>query len=98
LTPLRELAAALPPGLPGSALVTMHVGEHARSRLPACCRGGLVVVQEPEEAAQPSMPRAALAAAPGAVAMPGGRLGEVVIGPLSLAADTLAAVGGGGQV
>lgn len=32
--PLRELAAALPPGLPGSVLVTMHVGEHARSRLP----------------------------------------------------------------
>jgi two-component system chemotaxis response regulator CheB len=34
LGPLRELTAALPPGLPGSLLVTVHVGEHARSRLP----------------------------------------------------------------
>lgn len=32
--PLRELVAALPPGLPGSVFVTVHVGEHARSRLP----------------------------------------------------------------
>jgi two-component system, chemotaxis family, protein-glutamate methylesterase/glutaminase len=40
--------------------------------------GGLVVVQEPGEAAQPSMPRAALAAAPGAIAVPGRKLGEVV--------------------
>src|SRR5437764_5274256 len=34
LEPLRELAAALPADLPGSVLVTIHVGPHARSRLP----------------------------------------------------------------
>src|SRR5262249_60526405 len=32
--PLREMAGALPAGLPGSVAVTVHVGEHARSRLP----------------------------------------------------------------
>jgi two-component system chemotaxis response regulator CheB len=167
LGPLRELAAALPADLPGSVLVTMHIGEHARSRLPwllsragplpaahaqtgerlqpgrvyvappgrhlllpggvvelsngprvnharpavdvmfasaarwfgdrvvavvlsgslddgavgaalVAQAGGPVVAQEPEEAAQPSMPRAALAAAPGAIAVPGRKLGEVV--------------------
>jgi len=171
LRPLRELAAALPLGLPGSVLVTMHVGEHARSRLPwllsragplpathakagerlqpgrvyvappgchllltsgvvelsngprvnrtrpavdvmfasaarsfgdrvvavvlsgllddgavgaalVAQAGGLVVVQEPEEAAQPSMPRAALATAPGAIPVLGGQLGEMVTGML----------------
>ena len=40
LGPLRELTAALPPDLPGSVLVTMHVGEHARSRLPWLLRRG----------------------------------------------------------
>src|SRR5215475_1369073 len=40
--------------------------------------GGLVVAQEPDEAAQPSMPRAALAAAPDAIALPGRKLAEVV--------------------
>lgn len=44
--------------------------------------GGLVIVQEPEDAAQPSMPRAALAAAPGAFAVQEMRLGEVVSGML----------------
>jgi len=44
--------------------------------------GGLVVVQEPEEAAQPSMPRAAMAAAPGAMGVPEMRLGEVITGML----------------
>src|SRR5215472_8708563 len=34
LGPLRALAAALPADLPGSVLVTTHVPEHARSRLP----------------------------------------------------------------
>jgi two-component system chemotaxis response regulator CheB len=38
----------------------------------------LVVVQEPGEAAHPSMPQAALAAAPGAIAAPVTKLGEVV--------------------
>jgi two-component system chemotaxis response regulator CheB len=167
LEPLRELAAALPPDLPGSVLVTVHIGEHARSRLPwllsragplpaahaqtgerlqpgrvyvappgrhlllpggvvelsrgprvnharpaadvmfasaarwfgdrvvavvlsgllddgavgaalVAQAGGPVLAQEPDEAAQPSMPRAALAAAPGAIAVPGRKLGEVV--------------------
>jgi two-component system, chemotaxis family, protein-glutamate methylesterase/glutaminase len=167
LGPLRELVAALPADLPGSVLVTMHMGEHARSRLPwllsrsgplpaahaqtgerlqpariyvappgchlllpegvielsngpkvnhtrpaadvmfasaarwfgdrvvavvlsgllddgavgaalVAQAGGLVVAQEPGEAAQPSMPQAALAAAPGALAVPGSRLAEVV--------------------
>ena len=51
--------------------------------------GGQVVVQEPGEAAQPSMPRAALAAAPGAVAVPGEKLADTVngmLGPSGLAA------------
>src|SRR5262245_10400200 len=47
--------------------------------------GGLVVAQEPGEAAQPSMPRAALAAAPGAIAVPGSHVGHQ-FGPQSLAA------------
>ena len=34
LEPLRELAAGLPAGLPGSVLVTQHVAEDARSELP----------------------------------------------------------------
>ena len=34
LEPLRELTAALPTDLPGSVLVTIHVGEHVRSQLP----------------------------------------------------------------
>jgi len=171
LGPLRELTAALPPDLPGSVLVTMHVGEHARSRLPwllsrsgplpathaeagerlrpgrvyvappgchllvpcgvvelsngpkvnrtrpavdamfasaarwfgdqvvavvlsgwlddgavgaalVAQAGGLVVVQDPKDAAQSSMPRATLAAAPGAVEAPAGQLGELVAGML----------------
>jgi len=44
--------------------------------------GGLVVAQDPGEAAQPSMPRAALAAAAGAIAVPSSKLGEVVGGML----------------
>jgi two-component system chemotaxis response regulator CheB len=44
--------------------------------------GGLVVVEDPKDAAQPSMPQAALEAAPTAVAVPGLRLGEVVGGML----------------
>jgi two-component system, chemotaxis family, protein-glutamate methylesterase/glutaminase len=44
--------------------------------------GGLVVVQEPDDADLPSMPRAALAAVPGAIAAPGKELGELVSGML----------------
>jgi len=171
MEPLRQLAAALPAGLPGSVAVTIHIGEQARSRLPQIldrqgplpaahartsevlrpgrfyvappgCHllmpagvvelsngprmnrvrpaidamfasavrwfgdrvvavvlsgvlddgavgaalvdqaGGLVVVQDPKEAAQPSMPQAALAAVPAATAVSGARLGEVVSGML----------------
>jgi len=43
LGPLRELTGALPSGLPGFVAVTIHVGEHARSRLPwlLSCSGPL---------------------------------------------------------
>ena len=171
LEPLRTLAAALPPGLPASVAVTIHIGEQARSRLPQILEragplpvaharigeplqpgriyvappgchllmpagvvelsngprmnrarpaidamfasaarwfgdrvvavvlsgvlddgavgaalveqaGGLVVVQDPKQAAQPSMPQAALAAASTAVAVPDAGLGEVVGGML----------------
>ena len=44
--------------------------------------GGVVLVQEPGEAAQPSMPRAALAFAQDALAVPADRLGQVVGGML----------------
>ena len=62
------LSGALDDGAVGAALV-------ARA-------GGLAVVQEPKEAAHSSMPRAALAAAPGAIAVPTGQLGQVVSGML----------------
>jgi two-component system chemotaxis response regulator CheB len=167
LEPLRELTAVLPADLPGPVLVTVHVGEDARSELPwllsrsgrlpaghvregerlqpgrvyvappgrhllmpggivelsngpkvnhfrpaldamfasaarwsgdrvvavvlsgmlddgavgaalVAQAGGLVMAQDPEEAGYPSMPRAALAAAPGAIAAPGKQLGEMV--------------------
>jgi len=171
LGPLREMMAALPPDLPGSVLVTMHIPQRVRSELPwllsrsgplqaahaktgeplepgriyvappgchllmpegvvelsngprvnrtrpavdvmfasaarwfgdrvvavvlsgllddgavgaalVAQAGGLVVAQEPKEAAYPSMPRAALAAAPGAISVPGTRLGEAIGGML----------------
>jgi two-component system, chemotaxis family, protein-glutamate methylesterase/glutaminase len=44
--------------------------------------GGLVVVQEPGDADQPSMPRAALAAVQGAITAPAKELGELVSGML----------------
>lgn len=47
--------------------------------------GGLVVVQAPGEAEQPSMPQAALAAAPTAIPLPGAELGQVVSGMLGSA-------------
>ncbi len=40
--------------------------------------GGLVVVQDPGEAEQPSMPRMALAAAPAAIPLPVAELGKVI--------------------
>jgi two-component system chemotaxis response regulator CheB len=169
LTALCQLAASLPPGLPGAVAVTIHVREGARTQLPSILArrgplpaahartgerlrpgriyvappgrhllmpagvvelssgprlnrtrpavdamfasasrwfgdrvvavvlsgmlddgaagaalveqaGGLVVVQHPREAEQPSMPRAALAAARSAIPVPGAELGHVVTG------------------
>jgi two-component system, chemotaxis family, protein-glutamate methylesterase/glutaminase len=40
--------------------------------------GGLVIVQDPRDAAQPSMPRAALAAAHRAIPLPAAELGQAV--------------------
>lgn len=171
LVPLRQFVAALPAELSGAVVITIHIAEQARSRLPAILEragplpaahaetgeqvrpgriyvappgchllmpggtvelsngprinhtrpaidatfasaarwfgdrvvavmlsgllddgavgsalieqaGGLVVAQDPQEAAQPSMPEAALAAAPSAIAAPGARLGELVAGML----------------
>jgi two-component system, chemotaxis family, protein-glutamate methylesterase/glutaminase len=171
LRPLLDLARALPADLPSSVAVTIHVGEHAKSRLPwllsragplpaahaeagehlqpghvyvappgchlllpgglaelscgprvnrhrpavdamfasaarwfgdrvvavvlsgllddgavgaalVAHAGGLVVVQEPDDADQPSMPRTALAAAPDAIVAPGEELGDLVSGML----------------
>jgi two-component system, chemotaxis family, protein-glutamate methylesterase/glutaminase len=171
LGPLRQLTTALPAGLPGSVLVTLHLSERVRSELPwllsrsgplpagsaregerlqpgrvyvappgrhllvpggvvelsngpkvshsrpavdamfasaarwfgdrvvavvlsgllddgavgaalVAQAGGLVVVQDPKEADHPSMPRTALAAAPGAIAAPARQLGEMVAGML----------------
>ena len=165
--PLRALVGSLPADLPASLAITVHIGQHARSRLPwllsragqlrarhgrtglPLCRGqvyvappgchllvpdgiielsngprmnrsrpavdamfasaarwfgdqvvavvlsgmlddgavgaalvaqagGTVIVQDPGEAEQASMPRAALAAAPGAIAVPGSDLASVV--------------------
>ena len=62
------LSGALDDGAVGAALI-----EQA---------GGLVVVQDPKEAAQPSMPLAALAAVPTALALPAADLGQAVSGML----------------
>ena len=171
LEPLQKLTSALPADLPGSVLVTMHVGEAARSQLPQLLSragpspaeharggealqpgriyvappgrhllmpdgivelsngpkinhtrpavdamfasaarwfgdrvvavvlsgllddgavgaalvaqaGGLAIAQDPSEARHPSMPRAALAAAPGVIAAPSTQLGKMVAGML----------------
>jgi hypothetical protein len=50
--------------------------------------GGLVVVQEPDDADQPSMPRAARAAVQGAITAPGSELGKIVSGMLGEAGLT----------
>lgn len=44
--------------------------------------GGLVIVQEPVDAEHRSMPRSALAAAPGAIAAPAAKLGAMISGML----------------
>jgi two-component system, chemotaxis family, protein-glutamate methylesterase/glutaminase len=50
--------------------------------------GGLVVAQDPQDAMHPSMPRAALAAAPGAIAVPSRKLADTVSGMLGSAGLT----------
>jgi two-component system, chemotaxis family, protein-glutamate methylesterase/glutaminase len=62
------LSGVLDDGAVGAALI-----EHS---------GGLVVVQDPQEAEQRSMPLAALAAAPSAIMRPANELGQVISGML----------------
>ena len=54
LEPLRELTAALPADLPGPVLVTVHVGEGARSELPwLLCRSGRLPAGHAREGERP---------------------------------------------
>jgi two-component system, chemotaxis family, protein-glutamate methylesterase/glutaminase len=65
IAPLRELAAALPPDLPGAVAVTIHVGEQARSRLPSILERGGPLPATHARAGEPLRPGHIYVAPPG---------------------------------
>ena len=74
LSPLRELAAGLPPGMPGFAAVTVHVPEHARSRLPWLLSRSGPLPAEHAKAGERLRPGQVYVAPPGRhLLMPGGK-------------------------
>ncbi len=94
LRPLQELIGALRADLPGSVAITIHVREQARSRLPSILSRAGPLAAAHAEVGEPLRPdRVYVAppgchllmpggAAPGAIAVSAGELGEVVSGML----------------
>jgi two-component system, chemotaxis family, protein-glutamate methylesterase/glutaminase len=81
LPPLSQLAAALPPGLPGAVAVTIHVGEHAQTRLPTILEREGALPAAHARTGEPLLPGRVYVAPPGChLLMPGG-VAELSNGP-----------------